>query len=174
MITKLFTLLLLAVSLCSYSQAAKKAKDTVPYEVRYEKLKKLHIKNLESDSHIAADRLFQVFVYKMTPEVDFNVIMEENTDNIEWTKANITKTEFKDTAEAEKLWAEYEAAISVSTLENKDYYNYLFETFNTEGGFELYLKIMEDVDEEYPDKIKTIKLPERKKKSAFYPKLPGQ
>lgn len=173
----LLTLLLIGVSLCGYSQTTakkQKQKDTVPYDERYNKLKELHIKNLDSKSQIAADSLFQVFVYKITPDVDFNVITEENQDLLVWAKTNIAKTEFKDAAEAEKLWAEYEQEINVSTAENKEYYEYLLDVFQTEGGIDLHLKVMEDVDEQYPEKNRRIKLPARKKKSAFYPKLPGQ
>lgn len=175
----LLVLALLVFSLNSYSQAPEKKekpKDNVSPEERYKKLKALYIKEIDSKTHIVADSLFQVFIYKITPDVEFNELTKQikSQDYLKWATENISKTEFKDAAEAEKLWTEYKEASTVNVMANQEYYNYLMETFQVERGIEMSSQLYLDVMEEYPGKRRRIKLPKRKKKSDFYPKMPGQ
>jgi len=125
----------------------------------------------ESKSHQIADSIVQVFFYKITPDVALIDISKENYDYLAWTKANLSKTEFKTIAEAEKMWNEYETAVKVSTEENKQYYAYLREIRSFEGGSELQFSIMQEVREEHPDLYKRIKLPYRPKKKDLIPKV---
>lgn len=174
---KILLSLIFAVSFPGFSQSIPKKikpKDTIPYEMRYNKLKELKLKQKSSQTQLAADSLFQVFVYKITPELSLNEIKVERFDYLPWVKENLSKTEFKDMAEAEKLWNEYNDAINRNIEENKEYYDYLHEVLSFEGGIELSGQVIRDVAMENRDKIKRVKLPKRKKKSDFYPKLPGQ
>lgn len=175
MTRQLFLLMaLLTVSFYSHAQTAEtkqKPKDTIPYEVRYTKFKKLYIKMRESQSHKIGDSIGQVFFYKITPDVELIEISKENWDYMAWTRANLSKTEFKTIEEAEQLWSKYEAAAKISADENKEYYDYSFETRKFEGGMELQLAIMKEVRAEHPEFFKRIKLPKRPKKKDLIPKV---
>lgn len=140
----------------------------------YDKLKELYIKNLDSRSHRDADSLQQVFNYKLTSELSLAEISKQNDVYLDWAKANISKTEFKDFAEAEKLNKAFQDALTASTKENKEYYDYLIEILVLEGGVDMSMAVQDDVRENYPEKFKRLNLPIRQKKSDFYPKLPGQ
>ena len=173
----LLLLPLLAFSINGFSQATakkEKPKDPVSKEERYKKLKELYIKELDSKSHQAADSLFQVFVYKMTLEIDLTELPDDPETYVDWVKDNLSKTEFKDVAEAEKLWGEYRQNTEITIEENSAYYDYMMEAFKYEGGIATNVKVMTDVLSDYPEKFKRIKLPERKTKKDFYPKMPGQ
>ncbi|MHA3787502.1 hypothetical protein ACX0HA_04765 [Flavobacterium hauense] len=165
----LFIVVLFFITTIGYSQ---KKKDTVPYTVRYTKLKDLYIKELDSKTHRTADSLFQVFAYKMTPYMSINEIDEENDSYPDWAKANIYKTEFKNATEVQKLWDEYDAANNAAVEENKEYFDCLLETIQLEGGVDMHMAIINEVREKYPLKYKRIKLPDRKKKD-FNPPLPS-
>jgi hypothetical protein len=168
---------LVMVSFSAFSQAAAEKgfpKDTVAPEVRYTKLKALYIKYQDSKTYQAADSLFQLYTYKLTPEVELKDIRAQGTDYLSWAKANLSKTEFKDYAEAEKLSDEFNKALTASTEANREYYDYLSETIQLEGGVDISMNVTMDVRREYPEKFKRIKLPKRKSKKDFYPKLPGQ
>lgn len=175
MIKQLFLiLLLLATSIYSTAQTTEikhKPKDTVPQEVRYNTFKKLYIQMRKSKSHLIADSIAQVFFYRITPDVELIDISKENRDYLAWTKANLSKTEFKTIEEAEKLWGEYDAAVKVSIEENKEYYAYLREIRSFEGGAELQFSIMQEVRAELPKNYNRIKLPKRPKKKDLIPKV---
>lgn len=168
---QLLTLLLITVCFSGYSQAAKQLETTETPKEIYSKLKILFIKQLDSKSYKIADSLSQVFYYKMTPDMTITEISKENEDYLEWTKANLSKTEFKEVAEAEKLWAEYEAANLASVRDNKEYFDYLLQIIKIDGGVEINTNVVTDVYMDNP-KRNRIKLPKRRKKSDFYPKLP--
>jgi hypothetical protein len=173
MTKRLFTLLLIALSFAGYSQGVQQPEKQDTPEVMYIKLKKLYIQMEDSKSHKIADSLFQVYIYKITPDMPLNEISKENNNYPEWTKANLSKTEFKNVAEAEKLWAEYEAANRACVLDNKEYTDYMIQVIQLDGGVDMYVRITEEVFMDNP-KRNRIKLPNRQKKSDFYPKLPGQ
>ena len=126
---------------------------------------------LDSQSHKIGDSIAQVFFYKITPDVELIEISKENRDYMAWTRANLSKTEFKTIEEAEQLWSKYEAAAKISVEENKEYYDYSFQTRKFDGGFELQMKIMKEVREASPEKYKRIKLPKRLKKKDLIPKV---
>jgi hypothetical protein len=173
----LLVLALLAFALSGFSQSALKKespKDPVSKEERYKKLKELYIKELDSKSHRTADSLFQVFIYKITLDVEIDELPEDPQTYVAWAKDNLSKTEFKDAAEVEKLWGEYRKNTDITIKENSAYYDYMMETFKYEGGISLNTEVMMDVMSDHPEKFNRIKLPERKKKSDFYPKMPGQ
>lgn len=174
MIRQLFLiLLLLATSIYSTAQTAgtPKPEDTISREVRYNTFKKLYVQMRESKSHQIADSISQVFFYKITPDVELMDISKENRDYMAWTKANLSKTEFKTIEEAEKLWGEYETAVKVSIEENKEYYAYLREMRSFEGGPEMQMSFMMKVREDYPGLYKRIKMPYRPKKKDLIPKV---
>lgn len=173
----LLVLAMLAFSLSGFSQASaknEKLKDPVPREERYKKLKELYIKELDSKSHRTADSLFQVFIYKITLDFEMDELPEDPQTYVAWAKDNLSKTEFKDAAEAEKLWGDYMQNIENSIVENKAYYDYMMETFKYEGGIDTSIEVMTDVRSDHPEKFKRLKFPERARKSDFYPKMPGQ
>lgn len=176
MTKQLFLAIAILVSVSFYSNAqtattAPKPKDTIPWEVRYSTYKQLYIKMRQSESQKIADSISQLFFYKITPDVDLIEISKENRDYMAWTRANLSKTEFKTLEEAEKLWNEYESAIKSTTEENKDYYDYLREIRTFEGGAELQISFMKKVREEHPEKYKRIKLPKRPTKKELIPKV---
>lgn len=168
------SVLFLSVTAIGYSQIAEtkeKPKDTIAHEVRYATFKKLYIQMRQSKSFQISDSIAQVFFYKITPDMDLIEISKENRDYFAWTKDNLSKTEFKDIAEAEKLWAAYEDAVKISTTENKEYYDYSFETRKFEGGTALQMDIMSEVRKAHPELFKRIKLPKRPKKKDLIPKV---
>ncbi|MHA3787499.1 hypothetical protein ACX0HA_04750 [Flavobacterium hauense] len=175
--TLLLLLALLAFSINGFSQGGEKKekpKGRVPSEERYKKMKALYIQQLDSETHKAADSLFQLFAYKTTPEVKLKDITTNGTDYLTWIKENLSKTEFKDFDEAKKLWDNYTLAQFRDIEANKEYDNYRKELLRSDVGVDIYIKALDDVRDEHPEKFKQLKLPKRKKKSDFYPKLPGQ
>ncbi|PZR24395.1 MAG: hypothetical protein DI539_00015 [Flavobacterium psychrophilum] len=170
----LFTLLFL-ITASHYSLAQtetkQKPKDTIPKEVRYNTFKKLYIQMRQSKSHQIADSISQVFFYKITPDMTLLEIAKENRDYMEWTRANLSKTQFSTIEEAEKMWNEWEAARKISIEENQGYYDYLREIRKFEGGNELQMSLMKEVRASHPELYKRIKLPYRPTKKELLPKV---
>lgn len=165
----LVALLFSIIPFLCFSQTAKEQKeDTIPYEVRYKKLKELFIKRIDSESYKKENRLFTGYVDKLNLKPSDSELFEE-MEPLEWAKANLKQTNFKTVAEAEKEWAAVEIAQDMELKENSAYHNYYFETLKATRKFDTYSILLEEVMEEYPDKF-----PKTKEYIHTMPTLPGQ
>lgn len=165
----LVVLLVSIIPFLGFSQGAKKQeKDTIPYEVRYKKLKELFIKRIDTESYKKEDKLFTAYVDKLNLTPADNEQFQE-MEVLEWIKVNLKQTSFKTMEEAEKEWAAVEIAQEIELQENSAYHNYYFETLKATRKFDTYAILLEEVMEEYPEKF-----PKPKEYIHTMPKLPGQ
>lgn len=164
----LAVLLFSIVPLLCFGQGAKKQeKDTIPYEVRYKKLKELLIKQIDSESYKNETKLFTAYVDKLNlTSSDSKQFYEMEV--LDWTKANLKQTDFKTVEEAEKEWAAVEIAQDLEMKENLAYHNYYFETLEATRKFDILPELLEEIMEEYPEKF-----PKPKEYIQTMPTLPN-
>jgi hypothetical protein len=146
----IFIVLLLIVS--SHFSFAQKhtnvlGKDSVanPYSVRYNKLKELYLKQVNSKSFKMVDSLQRSFIKKaqFKGKLDMPLLI--------WVKTNLFMTKFKNFDEAQKEWADIEAAQEIEMEQNADYYDYVYESILATSSAEIQINAKQDVEAEHPE-----------------------
>ena len=150
-IIKVIFIISVYLSTCySFAQQNTVHNDSVTsYDLAYNKLKKLYIKQLDSDVYKKQKVVFRKFYKKMNFEGD---AWEITPDPIPWIKENLEKTDFFSVTEAELEWAQYMLLYEEDLKQNADYHDYLVEAILKFGG-KIAASVIKDVVEEYPDKF---------------------
>lgn len=138
------TLLLILISFACNAQ-----QDTISYTVRYNKIKELYLKQLESQSRRTLINLSLSFYKKMqaSPWEQIRPLDE----CLPWIKANLNQTSFKSFEEAEKDWAAIEAAKDNEYNENKEYHDYIVECMLLDNSSKFLIDACKEVEAEHPE-----------------------
>lgn len=172
---QLFTSILLVVFFLNYSQTSiqnednhiletykqkaqtlKKDNDSevLSYEDTYIKLKELYLALKESESYQKSEDLMKDFNSKMNIFYRKELLeLKKEGSVIDWVKANIESTSFKDIEEAEKQYEEITKADLEQYKENEEFYVYLLYVINTFGA-KIYGEVI--LDYEYTNPNSTV------------------
>jgi len=166
----LFSLILLSQTLLGFSQETKPQVDSVPYEVWYKKLKELYIKRIDSESYKNSEKTTWAYYDMLNMDASDGIVLMK-IGSLEWSKANLYKTDFGSPEEAEREFKKVEDASGLEIEENEEYWDYFTKCLMATDIYDLEFKIEEEVKQEHPEKFLT--RPARKKKESYLPKLPS-
>lgn len=107
---------------------------------------------LDSESNKKTDKHIVAYL-KKSNHLKYKDDVKKYKDLSEWVKANIDKTDFKSIEEAEAEWNAVISYQTLSSLENKDYMDYLTETVLTVNGAKIFSDIVFEITYEYPEKL---------------------
>ncbi len=143
----LFILVLLCKSVAGQTSSLQTDSITNEYTIRYNKLKELYIKKIDSESYKTANSLLSSFVKKthMRKLTDMPMLV--------WIKLNLYITEFKSFEEAQKEWDAVEAAQEIEFEENTEYYDYVFESM-MKTSVDIHINSEQEVRMEHPEKFR--------------------
>lgn len=149
---KLLKLLLqaviLTVTITAYGQDDSK-KDSI-YIQDYEKLKQLHLKELNSDIHIEQSELFRKFLKRTNAKGELPITNPD--DILNWIEDNIEKTDFLSFNEAKFEWGILERVMFESRRENKEYHMFMLTAVRKHGA-SILIEVTDDLMDEYPEKF---------------------
>lgn len=114
------------------------------YIERYNKLKLLSLKELNSVSSNVARIKRKAFNQKLNQKIDVSLYLEQETFAA-WIDQNIKSTYFVNAKMAKQEWLELNTATKKAIDENQDYYDYLTEIALTVEGTELITDVQVNV-----------------------------
>lgn len=145
-------ILLFSISICfnihfSYAQESNVIDTLTPHEIAYNKLKKLYIKQVNSQTYKTKTKIFHEFYSKM----NFDGDKSEITPNpLPWIEKNLEKTDFLSVKEAELKWTLYMFLLEEDEKQNAEYYNYFYKVISKYGP-DIPANVIRDVITENPD-----------------------
>ena len=128
------------------------------YEMHYAKLKKMFLKQLDSEAYIkrsdAADEFYRKCRLEENKFDPYFIIHQTFTIEtlMAWLKKNIQKTEFKDFEEVQREFDHLSDLQMVVTMENLDMYEYIGEL--NEIAPDMFLEVINDVTFNHPGKFR--------------------
>ena len=148
---KILFIISVYLSTCySYAQQNTVGNDSVTsYDLAYNKLKQLYLKQLDSDIYCKKKAVFRKFYKKMNFEGDASEI---TPDPLPWIEDNLEKTNFFSVTEAELEWAQYMVLYEKDQKQNADYYNFLFESI-PKFGAKIVTELMDYIITNHLDKF---------------------
>ncbi|MDV6168655.1 hypothetical protein R1T16_09485 [Flavobacterium sp. DG1-102-2] len=164
------SLLALLFSLTVFSQDAKPMVDNEPYEVWYKKLKELYTKRIDSENYKASERASWVYYDMLNMDASDGVEVTK-LGPLEWSKANLYKTDFGSFEKAEREFKKLEEASQLDIKGNAEYWNYFTKCLMATDIYDLEIRLEEELREEHPEKFQT--RPAKKKKESFLLKFPS-
>ena len=133
-----------------FSQEDKTNNDSITqYSIAYEKLKKLYLKQLDSDIYHRKRSFFHQFYQKMNFDGDKAEIIP---NPLPWIEKNLEKTDFFSYKDAELQWKLYMVVNEEEQEKNSDYYNFMFSSMDKFGG-KIVTEVMMDIVENYPERF---------------------
>jgi hypothetical protein len=153
-----YTILLTLIITCTYTASAQivaekpkheKLTKGPEYDKHYAKLKELHIKELNSESHKKSKELHKAFVKKLNYKGKYQDISKNVLD---WVKENLYQTSFESYEAAEKEWKAVQVANFKSIKENQEYYDYSLTCLRYCDN-DIIIQVMMDVMQEHPELI---------------------
>lgn len=127
----LLSLIFLLESFSGLSQEKKKFEvDSLPYPERYQKIKALYVKRIDSDVYKNSKKASWVYYDMLNLEAS-DSDEHSKMSSLEWSKANLYKTDFGSFEEAEREWKKLEDALFLETKENKEYWDYYLKCLVT-------------------------------------------
>lgn len=149
-----------AALIFSTTLAAQESPSTeITYQERYDKLKELYYKHLDSESYIRNSELILAFADKVSfdgsehERLRIRSSTVKNNELLEWIEKNIEKTQFKDFAEAKAEYDKLATASAAVIEENRAYFDYLSETIKL-GQHQIFEDIVLEAMSYYPEKFK--------------------
>ena len=133
----------------SFSQEEAVVKDSA-YVADYEKLKTLHLKQLNSEIHIESSKLMMSFMKKMNRK-DKTPITKPD-DIINWVKDNMEQTDFLSFTQAEFEWGIINKLQMESIQKNQEYYDFMIVAMR-KHGVEIITDESMNTMNEYPEKF---------------------
>ena len=149
-IIKVIFIISVYLSTCySFAQQGVSTDSITSYDLAYNKLKKLYLKQLDSDIYCKKKAVFRAFYKKMNFDGDTSEI---TPDPLPWIEDNLEKTDFFSVTEAELEWAQYMVLYEEDQKQNADYYNFLFESI-PKFGAKIVTELMDDIVTNHLDKF---------------------
>jgi hypothetical protein len=147
-------LMIFIISCCSASVKNYEIQKTTLCEQDsvYNKLKELYVKYFNSDSYSKLQPIEKRFRQKIHFLDNQSEITRLNSIDT-WLNDNLNKTEYGTLAEAKADYAEVSKAIAACSKENVEYYEMLINILSTEGGAEIWKKVVEDTATQYAEKF---------------------
>ncbi|WP_188619557.1 hypothetical protein [Flavobacterium suaedae] len=133
----------------SFAQQNTLSDSLTSYDLAFNRLKKLYLKQLDSNIYCKKKAAYRKFYKKMNFEGD---VSEIAPDPIPWIKDNLEKTDFFSVTEAELEWAQYMVLDEEDQKQNSDYYNFLFESI-PKFGAKIVTELMDDIVTNHLDKF---------------------
>jgi hypothetical protein len=123
------------------------------YEARFQKLKSLYIKMLDSESFHKMDSVLDIYTYKIHYK-EYQRDIEKYNNMNDWVKANLEKTDYANFSEAEVDYNNMLAYQKESDIENSEYEDYLVAILLRKEGSEMFYEMLKEVVYENPQRFK--------------------